>query len=170
MLRVRGRYQGIAAVAGVLCLLVAGVWVWGYLENRPTPALSCSWPLRVRGEPAPGEAGAVRCYLKALAQRDMAGLYTTAYSDYGDGSVHLTNAAFTHSADARAGLATATFTGNSTDTGLAEVMIDYADGAHNDLGLQIANPQSANSWRLNIGTLAMTEPGKPPPTAAPPSP
>ena len=165
MPRIRGRYRGIAAVAGVLCLLMAGAGVWGYIESRPTPALSCSWPLRVRGEPAPGEAGAVRCYLKALAQRDMAGLYTTAYSDYGDGSVHLTNAALSHSADARAGLATATFTANLDDTGLAEVMIDYADGARADLGLQIADPQSANSWRLNIGSLVITEPGKPPATA-----
>ncbi|MGD0683938.1 MAG: hypothetical protein ABSA03_02370 [Streptosporangiaceae bacterium] len=157
-------------MAGVVCLLVAGAWAWGNTESRSAPELSCSWPLRVRGEPAAGQAGAVRCYLRALAQRDMTGLYATAYSDYGDGSVRLTTAALRHSADARAGLATATFTASPIDTGLAEVAIDYADGARDDLALQIADPRSANSWRFNIGNLVRTEPARTPPTAATPSP
>ena len=104
--RVRHRIVPWAA-----CLIVAGagaVWAghtaWAAYENRDTP--SCSWPLRIYGQPAPAQAGLVRCYLRALAHRDTTGLLAVA-ADIPP--VRITKADLAHSADARTGRATATF-------------------------------------------------------------
>jgi hypothetical protein len=43
-------------------------------DNSP----SCSWPLQVRGTATAAQAGVVRCYLRDLAHRDIAGLYAIA--------------------------------------------------------------------------------------------
>jgi hypothetical protein len=94
--------------ASVVLVAVGAVWAghaaWAAFTGQGTP--SCSWPLHVRGKPAPGQVGLMRCYLKALAHRDAAGLLAIAEAP---SPVRITKADLRHSADARAGLATVTF-------------------------------------------------------------
>jgi hypothetical protein len=66
------------------------------IQTWGTP--TCSWPLQVRGTASRAQAGLVRCYLRALASRDTAGLMgVAAYIP----PARITKADFTHSADAR---------------------------------------------------------------------
>jgi hypothetical protein len=81
--------------------------------------------VQVRGTASPAQAGLVRCYLRALASRDTAGLRAVA-ADIPP--VRITSADLTYSADARAGLAAVTFTPNPNDTTFADVTITYVDG------------------------------------------
>jgi hypothetical protein len=57
----------------------AGHAAWAAFKSRGTP--SCSWPLRIRGKPTGAQAGLVRCYLRALADRDTTGLMAVAQSN-----------------------------------------------------------------------------------------
>src|SRR5215813_8314878 len=106
----------IPAVMWAVCVLAgagvlwAGHSAWAAFENRGTP--SCSWPMRTHGKPTREQAGLVRCYLRALAKRDTAGLLAVATSIP---PVRITNADLTHSRDAGAGLATVTFLPADTD-------------------------------------------------------
>jgi hypothetical protein len=147
---------GILAGAGIL---VGGYTALAAAEHHGTP--SCSWPLRVRGHQSAGQAGLVRCYLRALAGRDASAL--AAVADY-DPPVRITSADLTHSADARAGLAAATFTPNPVDSTSASVTITYADGTRDTLGLlnMIAMGDSP-SWRMVIGTNINPDPSAPQP-------
>ena len=64
-----GRPRALAASVLVVLLAAAGgagfFWLRG--SDGPTSVPSCSWSLRVRGHPEDGQAGLVRCYLRALA-------------------------------------------------------------------------------------------------------
>lgn len=138
--------------ACVALAAVGAVWAghaaWAAFTGQGTP--SCSWPLRVRGEPAAEQAGLVRCYLKALAHRDTAGLLAIADNHP---PVRITKADLRHSADARAGLATAIFTANTSDPENGVVGIVYADGAHDWLGVQnMISFGGPSAWRLVVGT------------------
>jgi len=144
-----------AAVWAVSVIIGGGALVWGgrvaweRYETWGTPA--CSWSLQVRGTASPAQAGLVRCYLRALASRDTAGLMVAAgYVP----PVRITKADLAHSADARAGPATAIFTQNPNDTSSAWVDIIYADGARDDaIGLIDMNAMGGPSgWRMDIGT------------------
>jgi hypothetical protein len=167
--RIRGRY--LAAVLSSICLVLAGAGAWEWSQatkgdkgDLPTSTPSCSWPLRIRGHPIAGEAGLVRCYLRALARDDMAGLSTAAWF----GQVTKTDMA--HSADARAGTATATFAPNESDSADTSLTITYANGA-TDVNLEIheENPMVTNSWRILLPGIV--SPGGPPAaTRARPSP
>jgi hypothetical protein len=156
----------ITVIAVVLVLLAAG----GYLVWRetsgglPTSVPSCSWPLRVRGPGTEEQAGLVRCYLRALARHDAAGLLAVA--DTANTPVKITRADFTHSADAAAGTATAVFTPNPNDSADVEVAISFADGAREGVSMDLANPASEHSWRLAIGT-PVGSPGPPPANQSP---
>jgi hypothetical protein len=98
------------------------------------------------------QAGLVRCYLRALAGRDTAGLAAVADNMP---PVRITQADLAHSADARSGLATATFTQNPSDPENAFVVIRYADGAHDEVGIQNLLAMGGPSvWRMTIGTDA----------------
>jgi len=153
----------LAAGAG---LAVVGPAAWDAIQTWGTP--TCSWPLQVRGPASRAQAGLVRCYLRALASRDTAGLMgVAAYMP----PVRITTADLTHSADARAGLATATITQNPEDTSSAFVEIVYADGARDDLGLINMDAMGGPSgWRMAIGTPAGPGSSGPAPAAASPSP
>jgi hypothetical protein len=152
---------GAVAVFGAVWL---GHTAWAAFKSRSTP--SCSWPLRVRGKPTAAQAGLVRCYLRALAERDTGGLAAVAGNMP---PVRITKADFAHSADARSGLATATFTPNPSDPENALLTITYADGAGDRLGLQNLIAMGGPSvWRMTIGTdVSQGSPGPPPATAAP---
>ena len=148
--------------------VVGTVWLghtaWAAFKSRSTP--SCSWPLRILGKPTAAQAGLVRCYLRALAGRDTAGLEAVADNMP---PVRITPADLAHSADARSGLATATFTPNPSDPENALLTITYADGARDRLGIQNLIAMGGPSvWRMTIGTaVSPGSPGPPPATAAP---
>ena len=131
---------------------------WEAIQTRGTPA--CSWPLQVRGTASPAQAGLVRCYLRALASRDTAGLMAVA-ADIPP--VRITSADLTYSADARAGLATAAFTPNPNDTTSAFVTITYADGVQEGASMMNMIAMGGPSgWRMNIGAVINPASGPPP--------
>jgi hypothetical protein len=66
--------------------------------------------------------------------------------------IRITPADFAYAADARSGKATATFTPNSSDDADIGVAIVFADGAREIVDMHVANPSSAHSWRLEIGS------------------
>lgn len=133
-----------AAMAGctVLAPLVGG-------DGLPGAAPACSWPLRVAGHATAAQAGLIRCYLRAVAEHNLAALQGLVNPAY-----RATKAQLAQTADARAGRASATITPNDIDTGIATVRIDYADGAVSQFWIEIVNPQSAGSWRIDIGPPA----------------
>lgn len=143
-------------------ILAAGInlaWgghsIWEAVETRGTP--TCSWPLKVSGTANPAQAGLVRCYLRALAHRDISGL--TAVADYIP-PVRITSADLRHVANARSGLAAATFTQSPIDTESAFVTITYADGARDDLDMtNMVAMGGPSGWRMNIGTEINPTPG-----------
>ena len=131
---------------------------WEAIQTRGTP--TCSWPLQVRGTASPAQAGLVRCYLRALASRDTAGLMAVAA---GIPPVRITSADLTYSADARAGLATAAFTPNPNDTTAAFVTITYADGVQEGASMMNMIAMGGPSgWRMNIGAVINPASGPPP--------
>jgi hypothetical protein len=141
----------------------AGYTALGAIQGQGTP--SCSWPLQIHGSANPAQAGFVRCYLRALANRDTGGLMAVA-ADIPP--VRITSADLTYSADARAGLATATFAPNPYDITFCYVTITYADGAQNTLGiLNMIAMGGPSGWRMTIGTDL--NPASGPPPAAPPA-
>ena len=143
-----GTLWWLCAAAGVLVLVVAGRLVL-VASGLPTSVPSCSWSLRVSGHATSEQAGLIRCYLRALADHSTGGLLAVA--DTTSGSVRITSADFRHSADARAGVATATFTPGANDDAYV-VTISFADHQHEDLAMELANPGSVHSWRLGVGT------------------
>jgi hypothetical protein len=148
--RWRGRRIRPAAwAAGVALVAVTGA-VWGahaWAARDTTP--SCSWPMRTRGTATADQAGLVRCYLRALAHRDIAGLYAVA--DYIP-KVRITAADLRYSADARSGLATVDFAPSSVSYSWLALTITYADGAVESTGMQnmwiMGGP---STWRMVIG-------------------
>lgn len=115
-------------------------------DALPGAAPTCSWPLRVTGHATATQAGLIQCYLQAVAHHDLGALEGLANPAY-----QVTGAELTQTADARAGLATATVSMSPDDAGIGTVQIDYADGATSSFGIEIVNPQVARSWRLDIG-------------------
>jgi hypothetical protein len=51
-------------------------------------------------------------------------------------------------------VATATFVPDQVDSAYVTVNIVFADGVSENVPILLANPNSAHSWRLQIGTLA----------------
>jgi hypothetical protein len=153
-------------MAGGVALAWGGRAAWEAYETSGTPA--CSWPLQVRGPATPAQVGLVRCYLRALADGDTAGLLAVA-DDIPP--VRITRGGLAHSADARTGLATATFRQNPVDSTSAFVNITYADGTReDDLGLiNMIAMGGSPGWRLAIGTSINPGPPGPPPAEPGPS-
>jgi hypothetical protein len=150
-----------------LVIIVSGVWaghaVWDSLHGRFTP--SCSWPLRIQGTATAEQAGLVRCYLRALAMNDASSLSAVAANIP---VVRITKADFAYSADARAGLATATFTPSPVDDTFVLLTINYADGISERTGIEnMIAMGGSNSWRMPIGTQVSPGPSVPAATAAP---
>jgi hypothetical protein len=162
-----------SAVTWAVCVIVAGagaIWAghaaWAAFKSRSTP--SCSWPLRVHGKPTAAQAGLVRCYLRALAERDTAGLLAVAENIP---PVRITHADLVHSADARSGLATATFLPATVDSAYVPLIISYADGARDRLGIQnMIAMGGPSTWRMTIGTDVNPGPPGPSPAESAPAP
>ena len=154
----------VMAGCGATLILAAG----GYLvaaatsSDGPTSVPSCSWPLRVRGPATREQAGLVRCYLRALADRDPNGMLGVADTMQANEPLTITRVDFAHAADARSGTATATFRPDDTDSAYVEVSFSFADGDRADVPMELANPASAHSWRMEIGTFP-TDRSAPPP-------
>lgn len=158
----RKRVKVIPVVVAVV-VLVAGYAAWRPFQSRNSP--SCSWPLRIRGTATSEQSGVVRCYLQALAKRDTAGLMAVADDDP---AVRITAADLAHWPDARAGLATATFTPSPVDDTYILLAITYANGVSEKTGiLNMIAMGDSSSWRLQIGTVV--NPGPSVPSAAGPS-
>ncbi len=126
-------------------------------NGLPGAAPACSWPLRVAGPATAAQSGLIRCYLRAVAGHDLAALQGLVNPTY-----RATKAQLAQTADARAGQASATITPNDIDTGIATVRIDYADGAVCHFAIEIVNPDSAGSWRIDIGPPVPGPPGPAP--------
>jgi hypothetical protein len=151
----------VLAAAG---LSWAGNAAWGAIQTWGTP--TCSWPLKVQGSPNAAQAGLARCYLRDLAQGDTAGLQATA-ADIP--AVRITQADLRYEADARAGLATAVITPSPISTSDASMSITFADGAHEEAGMQnMVAMGGPNGWRMCIGTPVNPDPGPPPTVMSPP--
>jgi hypothetical protein len=154
----------VILVAWAAGLTWAGQAAWEVIQTWGTP--TCSWPVQVRGTASPAQAGLVRCYLRALASRDTAGLMTVA-ADIPP--VRITSADLRYSADARAGLATAVVTPSPVDSTGASVTITYADGVRQNTGMMnMVAMGGPSGWRMYIGTVI--SPSGPPPAVASPSP
>ena len=152
----------VVAVSGAVWL---GHTAWAAFKNRSTA--SCSWPLRIRGNPTAAQAGLVRCYLRALAGHDTGGLAAVADNMP---PVRITPADFKHSADARSGLATATFLPADVDVAYIPLIIRYADGARDRLGIEnLIAMGGPSTWRMTVGTDVNPGSGPEPATAAPPA-
>jgi hypothetical protein len=86
--------------------------------------------------------------------------------------VRITHADLVHSADARSGLATATFWPATVDVAYVPLTISYPDGAQDQLGIQnLAAMGGPWVWRMAIGTDVSPGPPGPSPasTALPPA-
>jgi hypothetical protein len=138
-------------LAAAICVLALIGAVWGgYAWVTHDRAPSCSWPLRIRGTATGEQAGLVRCYVKALAGRDKAGLYAVAQNIP---RVRITAADLTYSADARTGLATAYFAPSSISNSYVGLTITFADGAVESTGiLDMAAIGGPSTWRMTIGS------------------
>jgi hypothetical protein len=158
--RPRKRARGVAIALSVVVLAGvawAGYAAWAAFQGRNSP--SCSWPLRIRGTATSEQSGVVRCYLQALAKRDTGALMAVADNNP---AVRITAADLAHSADARAGLATATFTPSPVDDTHVLLTIAYADGISEKTGIQnMIAMGGASSWRMQIGTVIDSGPSVP---------
>jgi hypothetical protein len=141
-----------AGCGGALVLAAGGYLVAAASSDGPTSVPSCSWPLRIRGPGTREQAGLVRCYLRALAAHDTSGMLGVADTTHANEPLTITRAEFAHAADARSGTATATFRPDDTDDAYIDVALAFADGARADVPMELANPASAHSWRMEIGT------------------
>jgi hypothetical protein len=161
----RPRSSATATAVIVLCLALA-VFAWHKVQDifsePAASAPSCSWPVQVEHANS-AQNGLIRCYLQAIAHRSPSELRSVVRSASDGGPSGFGAAAFAHAADARSGTATVTVIGNSSDAADATVVIRYADGAHANLDIHIANPASSDSWRFwNIG-IYPPDPNAPPP-------
>jgi hypothetical protein len=157
----RTAVPAVIVIVGAAALAWGGRVAWETYETWGTP--TCSWPLQVRGTASPAQAGLARCYLRALASRDATGLMAVA-ADIPP--VRITSADLAYSADARAGLATATFTLNPEDTTSAFVIIIYADGVRENASMMnMVAMGGPSGWRMNIGTTINPDSGPSPATS-----
>jgi hypothetical protein len=145
-----------AAVVAVgrIAALIIGVAVkygvtleWSSVDtSRATSVPSCDWPLQVQGEGTHEQAGLIRCYVRAVAHRDLTTLSQLVTNMGKLPTMHPSDVR--QSRDALSGTATATFTPNNASSADMNAVIRYADGAVVYLDLQLANVMSAHSWRV----------------------
>jgi hypothetical protein len=163
-LRRKAAVWAVGILVGGTGLAWAGRTAWVAYETWGTP--TCSWPVQVRGASL-AQAGLIRCYLRALAHRDTAGLMAVA-ADIPP--VRITEADFRYSADARAGLATATSDGCPVDLTFCGVTITYADGVtENTDMMDMVAMGGPSGWRMTIGTVVNPGPAIPSAAAGPSS-
>jgi hypothetical protein len=161
-------------VAWTVALSVVAVFL-GAGEGRvawnalTTETPSCWWPLHAGGNGTraqtgltSAQAGLIRCYLRALAHHDAAGLRAVAFNDT-NRPVRITAKDFRYAADARSGVATATRGPAGEQSYAYAVTIVFADHVRETVAMAPVNPAVIDSWRLGIGTL-VTMKGPPPGT------
>jgi hypothetical protein len=138
----------IVSVFAAVMVYVGGMYAWAAIEPR-TEGLSCQYPAKITGA-ITGQAGPVRCYLKALANDSMSQMRTVVRSNYGmpDATEQPSRSAFRFSKDAQAGVARVDIqqTGVSAD---ALVEIRFADGKLDVQMISLVDPSSAVAWRMS---------------------
>jgi hypothetical protein len=176
---VRRRAWSVSVAVGSALVVLVGVWliarpqvgahghqsqtvttVAARTDFLPTSLGPCSWPMRVHGKPARGQDYLMHCYLWALAHRDAAMLHELSeFVPQNNFQSRITSRDMADSADARAGVATVTFTQNQVDSAQTAVEITFAGGASESLqmvDLSVVLPDPAPSlgdaWRLVIGS------------------
>jgi hypothetical protein len=154
------RLAWFVGLVGLTVLAIGGYIAWSLIQPGlpPTSTPYCSWPLHVDGRANREQAGLIRCYVRALAHHDPGGLLTLAYTV--NGPVRITAKDFKHAADARTGIATATFVPGENDYAYA-VTIVFADHVRETIAIAPGNPGNLHAWRLEIGTLAAHKFGPP---------
>jgi hypothetical protein len=163
--RPRQHLSGKVAKGTCAALAAAGLAWAGYAAAAKAEgwnAPSCAWPLRVHGTATGEQAGLVRCYLRALARNDHAGLLAVA-ADIPP--VRITSGDLRYAA-ARSGLATATFTPDPVDDASCMLTIRYADRMTEETYLiDMDSMGGPDTWRIGIGTVI--NPGPQVPTSGP---
>lgn len=138
----------VLSVFGSVVLGLAGIYAWAAIEPR-TEGLSCSYPARITGA-ITGQAGPVRCYLKALADDSAPEMRDVVRSNYG--MPHDTEqpaaAAFRFWRDARSGVARVDIQQNGVSAD-ALVAIHFADGRLDVQTISLVDPSSAVAWRMS---------------------
>jgi hypothetical protein len=130
-----------------------------WTDFLPAALGRCDLTIRIHGKPARGQVYLTRCYLRALAQRDAASMHKLSefVPQFGFRS-RITSRELSDSADARAGVATATFIQNQVDSAYTIVRITFADGASESLAtidmssaLEEPAASAGYAWRFQIG-------------------
>jgi hypothetical protein len=145
------RLTVVKVACAVLAVGAATAGLWSIVDWAEsvygTP--SCSWPLQVRGTATSAQVGLARCYVQALANHDRAEMAAVASTIP---RARITKGLFLYTPDARAGVATATFTPNPSDSTYAYVTIRFANGTVEDAGMLNMIAMGGNSqWRMDIG-------------------
>jgi len=161
----RGRAAaGTPVVVALVAVLVAFAWheIRDAAAGPDASAPSCSWPAHIE-QANSDQTGLIRCYLRALAHHSPSEMRAVARSKDDNGPTGFSAADFAHTADARSGIATVIVEDSDVDGADAAVSIRYANGAHDEQEIHLANPSSWHSWRFwDIGTYPR-DPDAPPP-------
>jgi len=145
---------GPAHVAPVTTLVLRGDDNNDSINATSVP--HCSTPLTVKGHASTDQVDLVSCYVQALVRRDLSGLADVARISAGD-EIRFTAAKdLRYAHDAAVGTPTATFDPNLVDDADATVYLRFATGRHETLSMDIQNPTSTHSWRLNLGIIKNT--------------
>ncbi len=133
----------VALLAGLLPLSMTRLATAIAEGTSTAPALSCDWSSVTITGGSDSERGAVRCYLRALAEHDEVGLKAVSR----DATVGPT--AFAFALSAAAGTARVGIAGNDVDSADAVVTVRFADGRTDVQEMHLADPMSGTSWRLS---------------------
>jgi hypothetical protein len=144
-----------AAAVVAVPLITASVYVvprWrSYFSNvdtsYPTSVPSCKWPLQIFDKPTHDEAGLMRCYVSAVARRDLPAL-SKVFTGVRNTLPTMHASDVRQSADALSGTASAHFIENGVTSTLLHVTLRYADGAQAEIDLGWANYTTEHSWRI----------------------
>jgi len=162
-----GFLAGAVAIVTVAALAATGYltrqpgerhWPQNNAEERrdsvmPTSVPSCEWPVHVAGRASRDQIDVMRCYLRALATHNVAGMKSVARIV--PGGIVITKADFAHSADARSGVATIKLQRAGyaeVDPNAFPVRVTFADGARESVFMMVANAITIHSWRLMLGS------------------
>lgn len=149
-----------AAAVLTIPLIAASVYIAPRLKSYfsnvdtsyPTSVPSCKWPLQIFDEPTREEAGLMRCYVSAVARRDLAAL-SKVFTGVHNTLPTMHSSDVRQSADALSGTASAHFIENGVDSKLLHVTLRYADGAQAEIDLGWANYTTEHSWRITSASF-----------------
>jgi hypothetical protein len=133
----------VALLAAGIPLALPGVATVIAEKTSTAPALSCDWVSATITGGSDSERGAVRCYLRALAARDEAGMKRVSR----DGTAG--PAAFAFADSAAVGTTRVSFADNEVDSADVLVNVRFADGRMDVQEMHLADPMSGTSWRVS---------------------